>query len=704
MNEQHYGPKNPFSQELHATKYRTKGESFHEAMCRIAAELSRNDEERQTYKDILLTQRFLPAGRIQAAVGAARQVTAMNCYASSVIEDNSDSIFEVVKEAFMTMRVGGGIGFDFSRLRPEGYRISTLESSSSGPLSFMDIFDAVCATVMGAGHRRGAMLATLSISHPDIEEFIRAKQNETRFRNFNVSVGVTDKFMQALEAGEDFPLEFDGKVDRWVSARGLWDEIMRSTYDWAEPGVLFIDRINKMNNLHWLEDIRVTNPCFTGDMEVWTSEGPKTFKELEGTTVKVLTETDDHKLVLRSMDVFKTGVDKSLIEVTLDDGTIIECTPEHEFFDINRNKVEAKDLTEGARLASVYRHKVISVKLIDKVADVYCGTVEETHRFFLSCDRGAILVSNCGEVPLQPNGACLLGSFNLTKYLAGGEQGVPYQFDYEGLKKDIPSVVKMIDSVIDTTTYPLESQKVEATTKRRMGLGITGLANTAEILGTPYGSPEMIDFTKSVLEVIRDEAYRASISLAKERGPFEAFDRDQYLAGNFVQTLPEDIKKGIWEHGIRNSHLTSIAPTGTISLTADNISSGLEPVFSLQTQRIVNMPSGPQNVLLKDYAYNYYGVKGKTSEEVTTQEHVEVLKATVPFIDSAVSKTCNIGSEVSWEEFKGVYLQAYEAGAKGITTFRPAGKRFGILTASPEESSEGAACFIDPETGSKTCE
>ena len=578
MNQEEYGPKNAFSEDLHAIKYRTQGESFHEAMCRIAAELSDTEDERQAYKDILLNMRFLPAGRVQAAVGAAREVTPFNCYVSRTIEDDSHSIMDALKESFLTMRMGGGIGYDFSNLRPKGFPIASLEAESSGPLSFMDTFDANCQTVMSAGHRRGAQMAVLRVDHPDIEEFIHAKQNEHRLRNFNISVGVTDKFMVALQNDEQFALEFEGKAVKWVSARKLWDEIMRSTWEWAEPGVLFIDRINDLNNLYYTETIAATNPC--------------------------------------------------------------------------------------------------------------------------------------GEQPLPPYGACLLGSFNLTQYVK--QEGNTFYFDYEAFEADIPHIVRMIDNVIDDAIFPLPEQKEEAINKRRMGLGVTGLANAAEALGFPYGSPIMVEFTRRVLETLRNTSYMASVDLAKEKGPFPLFDREKYIDGKFVQGLPREIKKAIYEHGIRNSHLTSIAPCGTISLTADNVSSGLEPVFSLEIARTVNLPTGTVEVTLKDYAYETWGIQGKVSADVTTQEHIEVLKAAVPYIDSAISKTCNVGDEVSWEEFKDIYMQAWQSGAKGCTTFRPAGKRFGILNTTPEEEAsqqevqdtgkEGAACFIDPSTGIKSCE
>jgi len=256
-----FGPTLPISEEIHSTKYRSRGESFKEAMSRVASALSDSSEHYHNFRDILLNQRFLPAGRIQASVGAPRITTPYNCFVSGTINDDSDSIMDKAKEAFQTMRLGGGIGYDFSELRPRGDLIRSLDSSSSGPISFMDIFNSVCGTVSSAGHRRGAQMGVLRIDHPDIEEFIRCKQNSDRLTNFNISIAVTDSFMEALKSGSNFPLTFEGRVYKQVNARALWEELMRSTWDWAEPGVLFIDTINKKNNLWYCEEIAATNPC-----------------------------------------------------------------------------------------------------------------------------------------------------------------------------------------------------------------------------------------------------------------------------------------------------------------------------------------------------------------------------------------------------------------------------------------------------------
>lgn len=569
-DNKHYGPRLPISEEIHKSKYRMEGESFKEAMTRFADTLADNKEYYHQLRPILLDQRFMGAGRTQAAVGAPRHVTPFNCFVSGTIEDSMDSIMERAAEAAETMRLGGGIGYDFSKLRPRGDNIVSLDSRSSGPVSFMGIYDAICQTIAGAGHRRGAQMGVLRVDHPDIEEFISAKQNQDRLKGFNISVGITDKFMRAVRDGSDFDLVFDGRVYKTIDAVALWDKIMRSTWDWAEPGVLFIDRINDMNNLWYCEEIAATNPC--------------------------------------------------------------------------------------------------------------------------------------GEQPLPPFGACLLGSFNLTKYILAGAI-----FDFELFKKDIPIVVRAMDNIHDLAVFPLPEQKEESVNKRRMGLGLTGLANAGEILGYEYGSKEFLEWAEEVFKVYRDETYRASIELAKEKGAFPLFDKEKYCESKFIKTLPEDIQEAISNYGIRNSHLLSIAPTGTISLSADNISSGIEPVFSWSYDRTIQTFDGPIVEEVKDYAYNVWGVKGKRADDCTAQEHLDVLALATNYVDSACSKTINCNGGMDWGEFKNIYMQGWEMGCKGVTTFNKDGKRFGILNTKKEESKDettahGAeACYIDPVTGAKEC-
>ena len=577
-----YGPTLPISEEIHAMKYRSEGESFRDAMTRVAAALQDDESHFNNFRTILYNQRFLPAGRVQSAMGAPRKVTPYNCFVSTTIEDSMEGIMGAAKDAAKTMQLGGGIGYDFSTLRPHGALIRSLESRSSGPLSFMGIFDSICKTIASAGHRRGAQMGVLRVDHPDIEKFIRAKNNSTDLTQFNISVGVTDEFMSAVKNNLDFDLTFEGRVYKTVSAVALWDDILRSTWDWAEPGILFIDRINRKNNLHYCETIAATNPC--------------------------------------------------------------------------------------------------------------------------------------GEQPLPPYGACLLGSFNLTKYISMMPDGT-YAFNMNMLKNDIPHVVRAMDNVCDRATFPLPEQEQEAQNKRRMGLGVTGVANALEAMGHEYGSDDFIHWMEKIMTVIRDGCYMTSVSLAIEKGAFPLYN-PSYLDSDFAKTLPASIRSLISLHGIRNSHLLSVAPTGTISLSADNVSSGIEPVFSHSYDRTIQTFDGPRIETVEDYGYREFGIKGKTADELSVFDHVKVLNSASKFVDSACSKTCNTGDDVSWEDFKRVYMQAYEGGASGCTTFRASGKRYGILNASASEDvveqppveenqdfvEEGGACYFDPATGLRKCE
>ena len=572
------GPTKPISIEIDKMKYCQKDETFNEKVSRIARTLADDDQHKSSLKDILGNMRFLPAGRVQSAIGSSRITTAYNCFVSGTIEDSMNTIMEKASEAAETMRRGGGIGYDFSKIRPRGDKIKSLDSQASGPVSFMGIFDSICQTIASSGHRRGAQMGVLRVDHPDIEEFVSAKRNSDRLTGFNISVGITDKFMEALTNADDssFDLVFEHKTYKTICAKKLWDQIMESTWDWAEPGVLFIDRIAEMNNLHYCEEIVATNPC--------------------------------------------------------------------------------------------------------------------------------------GEQPLPPYGACLLGSFNLTKYIVEDLQNT---FDFAQFKDDIPKIVRAMDNVIDRTIYPLKQQSDEAKDKRRMGLGVTGLANAGEMLGLPYASDEFMDWAEKVFACLRDNCYKASALLAKEKGPFPLY-REEYLKSNFIRSLPQSVKKLIREYGIRNSHLTSIAPTGTISLVADNVSGGIEPVFSHYYDRTIQTFEGPKVERVEDYAYAK-GVEGKTANETTVQEHLSVLLLAQHYVDSACSKTCNVGDDVGYEEFKQVYVDAWKGGAKGCTTFRLSGKRYGVLTTVEEEKKDTAeiqsiqeedkveACFVDPQTGIREC-
>lgn len=590
------GPKTAYSDQLHGEKYRLPGETFRDAMNRVASALQDGPEHYHSFRDALLNQRFMPAGRIQAAMGSPKGVTPYNCYVSGTIPDSfvskdndeQSSIMHRAEQAATTMRMGGGIGYNFSTLRPKGALIRKLMSKSGGPLSFMPIYDGVCRATSSYGNRRGAQMGVLNIDHPDIWDFVHAKHQPGVLEGFNISIGVTDEFMEAKYAGKPFDLRFGGETYRTVDAQELWEATMRSTWDWAEPGVLFIDRINKMNNLWYCEKIAATNPC--------------------------------------------------------------------------------------------------------------------------------------GEQPLPPFGACLLGSFNLVAYLVPSAIGMV--FDWAQLLADIPHVVRAMDNVVDRAKYPLPEQEREAKNKRRMGIGVTGLANALEAMGMPYGSPEFVAFEDRVLHFINRNLYLASSDLAVEKGSFPLFDVDLYCHGEFFKTLDADVQDRIRRNGLRNSHLSSIAPTGTISMAADNISSSIEPVYRWQQERLVFMNGGQERVDLYDYGFGFLNVRGRRTSmgEVTAQQHVDVLATAQRHVDSAVSKTINCDGSMPWEDFKGVYDRAYELGAKGCTTFNKDGKRMGLFKETPEPADlafpgdnframaafatagDAPTCEWDPATGRRSCE
>ena len=537
---------------------------------RIAKALAQPEADPARYEEEFYTAlegfRYLPAGRITAGAGAERNVTLFNCFVMGTVPDSMEGIFDMLKEAALTMQQGGGIGYDFSTIRPRGAPVIGVGSDASGPLSFMDVWDAMCRTIMSAGSRRGAMMATMRCDHPDIEDFITAKQDAARLRNFNVSVLVTDPFMEAVKADAEWDLVFNGTVWRTVNARELWDKITRATYDYAEPGVIFIDRINKANNLGYCETIAATNPC--------------------------------------------------------------------------------------------------------------------------------------GEQPLPPYGACLLGSINLARLVKN-----PFEadaaMDEAELDKLVATAVRMMDNVIDISNFPLPQQREEARTKRRIGLGVTGLADALLMLGLRYGSDDAVAQTKAWMKSIARAAYLASVDLAKEKGPFELFEAEGYLASDFMKAMDQDVRDAIAEHGIRNALLTSIAPTGTISLYAGNVSSGIEPVFAYAYNRKVLQKDGSRTTEeVVDYAVKLWRDKfGDTpfpdyfvsAQTLSPADHVRMQAAAQTWVDSAISKTINCPEDISFEDFQDVYLQAWEQGCKGCTTYRPNAVTGSVLSVSePEKKAEEA--------------
>jgi ribonucleoside-diphosphate reductase alpha chain len=536
-------------------------------------EPERRDQHREAFL-WALQQGFLPAGRIQSAAGTPLAATLINCFVQPVgdsiaqVDDGYPGIYTALTEAAETMRRGGGVGYDFSRIRPRGAWVGSTRSHASGPVSYMQIFDRSCETVESAGARRGAQMGVLRCDHPDIEEFIHAK-DDGGLKNFNLSIAVTDAFMQAVLADGEVDLVHraepgeaqkatgarrrEGSERAWiyrtVKARDLWDQIMRSTYDHAEPGVLFIDTINRDNNLSYCETIESCNPC--------------------------------------------------------------------------------------------------------------------------------------SEQSLPAYGCCCLGSIDLTRFVLDPFEPAA-RFDDQRFTQVAGVAVRMLDNVLDTTVWPLAQQQRQAIDKRRVGLGFTGLGDALVMLGLAYGTPEARSEARRIAELMRDAAYAASVELARERGAFPAFDAELYLSrGTFASRLPAHLREQIRQHGIRNSHLLSIAPTGTISLAfADNASNGIEPAFSWSYQRKKRMPDGStKEYAVEDHAWRLYRhLKGEqatltpafiTALELSATDHVAMVAAVAPCIDTAISKTVNVPADYPYADFKDLYLQAWQAGIKGLATFRP---------------------------------
>ena len=547
----------PIAEQIWDMKYRFKeadgtpiDASVEDTWRRIARSLAAVENDPEHWEGVFYNAledfKYLPAGRITAGAGTARSVTLFNCFVMGTVPDSMAGIFDMLKEAALTMQQGGGIGYDFSTIRPKGADVKGVAADASGPLSFMDVWDAMCRTIMSAGSRRGAMMATMRCDHPDVENFVTAKSDPARLRNFNVSVLVTDDFMAAVKADKPWDLVFGGKVYRTIQARDLWNKIMRSTYDYAEPGVIFIDRINAMNNLAYCETIAATNPC--------------------------------------------------------------------------------------------------------------------------------------GEQPLPPYGACLLGSINLARLVKDAFTEDAH-LDETALNDLVATAVRMMDNVVDASRFPLEEQRQEAQNKRRIGLGVTGLADALLMVGERYGSDEAAALTSRWLKAIARASYLASAALAKEKGAFPLFEADAFLASGAMQAMDEDVRDAIRENGIRNALLTSIAPTGTISLYAGNVSSGIEPVFAYAyTRKVLQKDGSRTEEEVVDYAVQMWRDKfGDTdlpdyfvnAQTLSPSDHVKMQAAAQEWIDSSISKTINVPEDIDFEAFKNVYMQAYETGCKGCTTYRP---------------------------------
>ncbi|MEE8332691.1 MAG: LAGLIDADG family homing endonuclease [Alphaproteobacteria bacterium] len=877
--------------------------------------------------------RFLPAGRIVAGAGTARDVTLFNCFVMGAVPDDMSGIFEHLREAALTLQQGGGIGYDFSTLRPKGALVRGVGADASGPLSFMDVWDAMCRTIMSAGSRRGAMMATLRCDHPDIEAFIDAKQEPGRLRMFNLSVLITDDFMRAAKQDDAWELVFGGQTYRTVKARELWDRIMRATYAYAEPGVIFIDRVNALNNLNYCETIAATNPCVTGESWVHTTEGPRQVHDLVGRPfaalvdgrprqsgaagffstshkdVLLLTTVEGHALrltadhpVRRAASVtrdriarewvkagnlqpgdrivlndhragpswggpgteeegYLTGLligdgtlktDKAVLSVwpraaavgdkngpdgvravmaqaeraarTLPhradftgwvtvagrgeyrlslaalsrladelglrpgsksvtpaiersssdfcrgflrgffdaDGSVqgdqkkgvsvrlaqsdldrlravqrmllrlgINSTihaerrpagasrlpdgrggskwyatrPQHELIIARDNLLRFADMigfgdtdkaTRLSTLIAGYRRLPNRERFIARVSAVDPVGAEEVFDVEVpgvnAFDANGLYVHNCGEQPLPPYGACLLGSINLAR-LVNEPFTDQAALDMEALGELVPVAVRMMDNVIDVSRFPLPAQAEEARAKRRIGLGVTGLADALILCGVRYGSERAVALCEQWMGTIERHAYLASTALAAEKGAFPMFDADAYLAGAHILGLDEDVREAIAAHGIRNALLTSIAPTGTISLFADNVTSGIEPVFAFTYKRNVLMPDGTrQTEEVSDYAWRLHRrTFGEDAElpdyfidaqSLSPRDHLVMQAAAQKYIDSSISKTINCPEALPFEAFKDIYAKAYEMGCKGCTTYRPNPVTGAVLEAS----------------------
>jgi ribonucleoside-diphosphate reductase alpha chain len=601
----------PISRLIWDSRYRyrdgdaVRDHSVSDTWRRVARALAAQEPRGQdrweaAFYGLLKDFRFLPGGRILAGAGTAHRVTLFNCFVMGRIEDSMEGIFAALRESALTMQQGGGIGCDFSTLRPGGSRAQAGGTIASGPVSFMRIWDSMCATLLSTGARRGAMMATLRCDHPDILAFIEAKQQPAELRHFNLSVLVTDAFMEAVRDDADWPLVFPAtrlqgaaadaghavvqrdwsghdapvacRVFKVLRARDLWERLVRASYDYAEPGVLFIDRINHWNNLWYRERISATNPC--------------------------------------------------------------------------------------------------------------------------------------GEIPLPPYGACNLGSLNLTRFVTR-PFSAGASMDFDALTSATRLAVRLLDNVIDASHFPLPQQRSQVQDTRRIGLGITGLADVLLLLGIRYGTPESFELATTVMRTLCHAAYRASVQLAREKGDFPCFEAERYLQGRFVQGLPADIRADIAAAGLRNSHLLALAPTGTISLLASNISSGLEPVFKARYRRRIRQPDGSlQTHEVPDYACQLWQrTHGDDSlppafidaHALPPAAHLQMQAAIQPYVDNAISKTINIPADLDFPAYQSVFESAYTMGLKGCTAFRPNPVTGSVLSGETEAAATYHCCDIERE-------
>ena len=667
----------------------TPTETMAQGFRRVAEAVMDTPEEAVEMHQIFMDKLFYPGGRIIANAGSGRVNSTMsNCFAMPSVPDSMSGIFDTLKDGAMTQKFGGGVGYDFSLLRPAGQPVKGIEGSASGPVSFMHVFDTSCSTIMVAGQRRGAQIAVLRCDHPDIRKFIRAKSDSNGLKNFNLSVGITDAFMMAVQKQEQWNLIFDGKIYETVNAVELWEEILKHTYDYAEPGVLFLDTVNNGNNLQYCEHITAVNPCIAGDTWILTSEGAVHAADLIGKQFTALVDGTAYKSDARG--VWCNGT-RSTIIITTVSGYSIRCTPDHLFMNADTDEwTPAGQFKNGmyVRVHNHHPHSAVSYcgdRILDILPGGDCLVYDASIPGINVFDANGFYAHNCGEQPLPPYGACILGSFLLPSFVQAAFQsnsGV----GFTKLIRTVSLVVKFMDRVLDICPFPLEAQKKEAQTKRRIGLGITGLADALCMLNLKYGSEQGRFCAAEIMRVITEAAYNRSVSLAIEAVPFPLYEaRYQPKVLLTVGTRAE-----IEAHGIRNSHLTSIAPTGTMSLLAGNLSSGVEPIFAVDTIRTIKTPTGEIQRQLTDYAvWKYREMTGdpkslppalQTVNDLTVEDHLLMLKALQPHIDSAISKTVNVPTDYPFDDFKKVYQKAWEYGLKGITTYRPNPGLSAVLT------------------------
>lgn len=893
-------------------KYQWKDESFAGMADRVAWAINGHEADKQFVaeaKSAILDRLWMPAGRILAGAGTSKRVTLLNCFVNAKLEDDMRSISDGLVNTMLTQQMGGGIGTDFSPIRPVNSILRRTGSTASGPGPFIDTYDSAGTTVRSAGDRRGAQMGTMICTHPDLLNFIKAKQEKGRWTNFNVSVLITDDFMGALAEDDewllyheaepayerpqdlvdrDFWFDDDNPVTQYVysvhRARDLWDEIIKATYVYAEPGVIFIDRVNAMNNLAYCEDIHCTNPCVTGDTMVLTDKGHQPIQELIGKKVNVWNGEE-----WSEVEPFSTG-QNALMEIQFSNGQTIRCTPYHKWVLHDGTRVEAKDLKltdklmyaemptllEGAgcpvdaysqgfytgdgtkdsfrsnlykhndaikdrligkfwredrstwvhglgmlskqfvpinqyaeycvnwlaglldadgcvskkhsgnvleisakdreflqnvglmltRLGVNYRmwegkdsgfkkgsngkiywcdstarlmiswkgahqlvqlgmkcervdlkpfqkapkgiarvgHRVIGIKLVEDDEETFCLTEPKRNMFIAN----GVLTSNCGEQPLPPHGCCDLGAAVLSRMVKH-----PFtedaEFDWDLLKDIVTIGVRFLDNVIDVTDYPLPQQRKEEMDKRRIGIGISSLADAMHMLGMRYGSPKSCQFTEKVMREVAFAAYRASVQLAKEKGSFPLFNAEELLKRPFIQQLPQDIQDDIRAGFLRNGVLLTIAPTGTTSIAYGNGSSGLEPVFAHSMGRKVRQND---NSWLS-YTEIAYGAKlyltlnpekqledlpayMNVCDEVKIYEHVRIQEVCQKWVDASISKTINVPEDIDFEAFKEVYQLAYDSGLKGCTTYRPSEVRGSILTTTADPQEAGVSAAVLP--------